>query len=145
GLDEVILPHPLRISQPRVEAPQRSGTPDVQGDPTIGQAAGPSLPVQAGLSGPPGGDTLESGLSPLFQSLSHALDEAGGSARDKAATEARKSPRPKESMHFPVFQGLADYWEYLDKFPGVLQAGEDAAPGLKVVRATGPASAPLAL
>jgi uracil-DNA glycosylase family 4 len=142
GSDEVILPHPLRNSRGSAGAPEPSGTPTVQAHSAPGQES--RHPVfQADY---PGSDGIaqDGALSPLLQSLSHALEEAAGSGPERIKAPA-KAPRPSEAMHFPVFQTLADYWEYLDAFPQVLQAGEDATAGRKVVRATGPSAAPLAM
>lgn len=126
GTDEVVLPRPL---------PQR---------PEIRTAALPVTQSAASESRTVEVPVALSGASSLdfFQNLGKTLENKALAAD----SPPRITPKPPESRNFPVFLGLPDYWDYLEKNRGTLFPGEAGPEGVRpLVRSTGPVQAPLAL
>ncbi|MDB5050134.1 MAG: uracil-DNA glycosylase [Fibrobacteres bacterium] len=156
GTEEVILPHALARRQTPAAAAvsplslPSSGVGNLQGGAAPASKPG-SAPEIRRMVAEPAGEPAPSGL---FQSLSQALEEAASPKRLETpqAPGSVRSPmgRLGETGNLPVFQGLADFWDYLEGHPQILQA-EIPAAGSKpetvtqVIRGFGPAKSPLAL
>ncbi|MDQ3002510.1 MAG: uracil-DNA glycosylase, partial [Fibrobacterota bacterium] len=158
GTEEVILPHPrVRKAAGAASGDSRA---TFTGHPQSMAAHLDSIPALsipgsskiAGLS-PEGGlpaihdyRSQETIAADLFQSLTQALAGTSDLKRSEAAATARASiPRGVETSNLPVFMGLPDFWEYMEKHSYLLLGESGGSTLARVIRGRGPVKAPLAL
>jgi uracil-DNA glycosylase family 4 len=156
GTEEVLLPHPLvkKIAAPPADT-RTQGAGQPQSPAHIDGIAPPSVPGSARIAGiqPDPGRTAshdtrsqEAIAADLYQSLTQALAGASDPKRSEAASAARVSvPRGADTSNLPVFMGLPDFWEYMEKHSHLLQGEPGGESTAKVIRGIGPAKPSLAL
>lgn len=134
GTDEVILPHPMLRRQASTTAAPAAAAPG-PGSAKVTVALMEHEPFQHAPA------FQSNSPANLFGDLSRALEAASKLDKDEGLTPV-KTTRASESLHFPVFQGLPDYWAYLEENVRSLY-GLDT--DVTLVRGYGPVAAPLAL